>query len=45
MALAIFYNLLEFVVTIVTAIETRKGQHLSWWMYGPLTQVLCKPKL
>ena len=45
MALAVFYNLLEFVVTIVTAIETRKGQHLSWWMYGPLTQVLCKPKL
>jgi hypothetical protein len=44
MAVAILYNLLEFAVTIVTAIETRKGKHLSWWMYGPLTQALCNPK-
>jgi len=42
MALAILFNLLEFVATIVTAIETRKGRHLSWWIYGPLTQLICK---
>lgn len=44
MAVAILYNLLEFAVTIATAIETRKGRHLSWWIYGPLTQLLCKSK-
>lgn len=34
-------NVVEFITTIYTAIETRKGRHVKWWFYGPLTDVLC----
>ena len=37
------FNLTEFIATIYTAINTRKGQHISWWFYGSLTNLLCKP--
>lgn len=36
-------NVFELALTIVAAIKTRKGQHVSWWFYGPLTQMMCKP--
>ena len=42
MITAIVFNLVEFIVTIYTAIETRKGHHVSWWFYGTLTQSLCR---
>lgn len=35
------FNLIEFIVTIYTAIQTRKGHHISWWFYGDLTNRLC----
>lgn len=35
------FNLVEFVVTIYTAIQTRKGHHITWWFYGDLTNRLC----
>lgn len=37
------FNLTEFIATIYTAINTRKGQHVTWWFYGSLTNVICKP--
>lgn len=37
------FNLVDFIATIYTAIETRKGKHISWWFYGDLTNLLCKP--
>lgn len=37
------FNLAEFIATIYTAIHTRKGLHVSWWFYGSLTNVICKP--
>jgi len=37
------FNVLEFIATIYTAIKTRKGSHISWWFYGDLTNLLCKP--
>ena len=37
------FNLVDFIATIYTAIETRKGKHISWWFYGDLTDLLCKP--
>lgn len=40
----IIFNLIEFIVTIYTAIETRKGRHIKWWFYGPLTDILCKTR-
>ncbi|MBM3431690.1 MAG: DUF4870 domain-containing protein [Bacteroidetes bacterium] len=40
---AVIFNLVEFVGTIYTMIRTRKGNHVEWWFYGPLTHLLCKP--
>jgi hypothetical protein len=36
-------NVVELGMTIAAAINTRKGQHVSWWFYGSLTQMICKP--
>jgi hypothetical protein len=36
------YNLTEFIVTIYTAIQTRKGRHINWWFFGTLTNLLFK---
>ncbi len=36
-------NVVELAITIAAAIKTRKGQHVSWWFYGSLTQMICKP--
>jgi len=41
---AILFNLTEFVSTIYTAIQTRKGRHIEWWFYGTLTNLICKAK-
>lgn len=35
-------NLLEFIATIITAIETRKGRHIEWPIVGPLTNSVVK---
>jgi uncharacterized Tic20 family protein len=40
---AVLYNLAEFIATIYTAIATRKGKHVSWWFYGDITNLVCKP--
>ena len=39
---AIIFNLTEFIATIYTAIQTRKGIHIEWWFYGNLTNLICK---
>lgn len=44
MIVAIVFNLVEFIATIYTAIETRKGIHVEWWLYGDLTNMICKPR-
>lgn len=41
----VVFNLIEFIATIYTAIQTRKGIHVQWWFYGPLTNIICKPKI
>lgn len=38
----LIFNLGEFVATIYTAINTRKGLHVEWWFYGDLTSLICK---
>ena len=42
MLVLFFFNLLEFITTIYTAIRTRKGIHIEWWFYGSLTNLICK---
>ncbi len=39
------FNLTEFIVTIYTAIKTRKGIHVEWWFYGALTNLICKEEI
>jgi uncharacterized Tic20 family protein len=36
------FNVSEFLVTIYTAIETRKGKHVEWWLFGPITNLIIK---
>lgn len=38
----VLFNLLEFIATIYAAIETRKGRHVEWWVFGPLTNALAR---
>ena len=39
---AILFNLLEFVGTIYAAIRVRKGYHVTFLFFGPLTDALCR---
>jgi hypothetical protein len=39
----VLFNLVEFAATVYAAIQTRKGQHVELWFFGPLTQTICKP--
>jgi len=38
----IIFNLAEFIGTIYSAIITRRGQHVEWWVIGGLTNLICK---
>lgn len=38
----VVFNLIEFIATLYTAIQTRKGIHIEWWFYGGLTNIICK---
>ena len=37
------FNVIEFVATIIAAIQVRKGKHVQWFFFGPLTNLICKP--
>ncbi|MFM2283701.1 MAG: hypothetical protein RL222_1205 [Bacteroidota bacterium] len=39
----LLFNLTEFIGTIYTAIQSRKGIHVEWFFYGRLTHLICKP--
>lgn len=39
---SLIFNLFEFIATIYTSIQTRKGIHVEWWFYGSLTRLICK---
>jgi uncharacterized Tic20 family protein len=43
MLTVLIFNLIEFVATIYTAINTRKGIHTEWMFYGTVTNIICKP--
>jgi uncharacterized membrane protein len=40
----LIFNLIEFITTIYTAIQIRKGIHIHWLFFGELAQLICKPK-
>jgi hypothetical protein len=38
------FNLIEFIGTVYTAVVTRQGQHIEWWVIGGLTNLIVKEK-
>lgn len=38
----IFFNILEFISTVYSAIQTRKGKHVELWFFGNVTNLICK---
>jgi len=34
------FNITEFVATVYTAVQTRKGKHVEWWFYGTVTNLI-----
>jgi hypothetical protein len=42
MITVVVFNISEFIATVYAAIVTRKGQHVSFWFFGPLTTLICK---
>jgi hypothetical protein len=41
-AVVLLFNLVEFVATVYTAIQTRKGIHVEWLFYGRLTNLMVR---
>ena len=39
----LIFNAAEFIASIYSAIQTRKGIHVEWWFFGSLTNLICKP--
>lgn len=39
---AFIFNVTEFIATIYSAIQTRKGIHVQLWFYGDITNLICK---
>lgn len=42
MIVVVTFNLGEFIATIYTAIQTRKGIHVKWWLYGDFSDAMVK---
>jgi hypothetical protein len=38
----IIFNLVEFIMNIAAAIQTRKGKLVYLWLFGPLADLLCR---
>jgi len=43
MITVVIFNIADFIATMYSAIEVRKGKHVQWLFYGNLTNLLCKP--
>ena len=41
---ALIFNFIEFIMTLIAATQTRKGVHTYWFLFGPLTDLVCKPE-
>jgi uncharacterized Tic20 family protein len=40
----IIFNILEIVSTIYAAIQTRKGKHIEFIFFGPITNLICSSR-
>lgn len=39
----LLFNLIDLIATIYTAVGIRKGKQIEWYVYGGLTDLICKP--
>jgi hypothetical protein len=39
----LLFNFIEFIATIYAAVRTRKGNHVVWWLFGPLADIFVRP--
>lgn len=39
----ILFNVIDYMATIYSAIKVRKGEQVEWYVYGGLTDLICKP--
>ena len=39
----VLFNVVDFVATIHTMLAVRRGRQVEWYVYGPLTHLICKP--
>lgn len=37
------FNVIDIVATIITLVKVRKGKPVEWYVYGGLTDLICKP--
>lgn len=42
---AALFNLFEFIITLIAAIQVRKGYHVKWLFWGDLTNSLVSEKI
>ncbi|MBS1952096.1 MAG: hypothetical protein OJF59_000960 [Cytophagales bacterium] len=38
----VLFNLFDFIATMIAAVQTRKGIHVEWWLYGSVTNLICR---
>jgi hypothetical protein len=39
----VLFNVVDLVATVVSAVQVRKGKQIEWYVYGGLTDLICKP--
>lgn len=39
----ILFNLVDVLATIITAVKVRRGKQVEWYVYGGITNLICKP--
>jgi uncharacterized Tic20 family protein len=45
MLTVIAFNIVCFIFTIYSTVQTRKGRHVYWYLLGGVTDLLCKPDI
>jgi len=39
----VIFNISEFIMTVYTAIQSKKSKHIEWFFWGDITNLICKP--
>lgn len=39
----VLFNMIDYIATIYSAVKVRKGEQVEWYVYGGLTDLICKP--